>query len=71
MADVLTPHERAAIDAFPRQRVRRIPVGVSGIPDEQLRLGVHWKARKEIARKRHFRAQRIAALKIREKGERQ
>lgn len=67
MADVLTPHERAAIDAFPRKLVRRIPVGVSGIPDEQLRLGLHWKVRRDIATKQHFRAKSMAALKAREK----
>lgn len=28
----LTPQERAAIDAYPQDRIRRIPAGVSGLP---------------------------------------
>lgn len=29
MPDILTPEERAAIDAFPQERIQRIPMGRS------------------------------------------
>lgn len=50
MADPLTPEERAAIEAFPPERVTRLPPGATGIvKPRRSRLD---RARAEAARRR-------------------
>lgn len=39
----ITDEERAAIDAFPAERIQRIPRGVSGLPCEGL-MDVSWRS---------------------------
>lgn len=57
--DELTDEERAAIDAFPQERIQRIPVGVSGEPATMPSLRTpEGKARgiRMSARRRKFQA---------------
>jgi DNA-binding CsgD family transcriptional regulator len=65
MPDVITDHERAAIEAFPAERVQRIPRGVSGETDEPWNPG-NWRKRHGIAKSRFFRERAFIALKARE-----
>ena len=66
MPDALTPHERAAIDAFPKSKVKRIQARTSGLTIEQVANGLHWRERGEISKRLHERAKRFMALKARE-----
>lgn len=68
MPDVLSPHERAAIAAFPESRVTRVPLGASGLTVEDMN-GLHWRERNAIARRLFAKRQRIGALIAREQRE--
>jgi DNA-binding CsgD family transcriptional regulator len=66
MPDVITDHERAAIEAFPSDRIQRIPRGVSG-EVETWNPG-NWRKRHVIAKARFFRERAFVALKAREEA---
>lgn len=45
MGDVLTPEERAAIEAFPKSKIQRVATGVSGIEGQ----GYKWDGKTLVA----------------------